>query len=285
MTSPRRPTAGSGGPIDDEADDRRFRALVTALGRTVTDPAAGAALAADARGWLAAQGLAAEDVEVLAGYPPRRLGVYRDLVHRGIAGALRIQMPRTARRLGARLDDEVARFCALALPRSHYLRDAPRELVERLGPSWREDPSLPPFLADLARHELSAYEVAAAPPREAGVDRDALDLGRPVVLDAAVRLLRYDFPVHRLEGDEGAVEPAPTRLLASRDAEHEPRWLELSPFGAALVERLVAGEALGAAVQAACDAVSIVLDEATLGRVSALLADLAERGALLGART
>lgn len=269
---------------DDEADDRRFRALVTALGRTVTDPAAGAALSADRRAWLAAQGLGADDVEVLAGYAPRRLAVYRDLVFRGIAAALRIQMPRTVQRLGARLEDEVARLCALGLPRSHYLRDAPRELVERLGPAWREDPSLPPFLVDLARHELSAYEVAAAPPREVGVDRDALDLARPVVFDAAVRLLRYEFPVHRLE-DEIALEPMATRLLAYRDVAHDPRWLELSPFGAALVERMLAGEALGAAVQGACDVTSTPLDEATLARISTLLADLAERGALLGART
>lgn len=273
----------SGDPASaaEQAEDERFRLLIRTLQRTVTDPGAEAALRADARGWLSSQGLAPDDVEVLAGYPPARLVVYRKLVHRGLAAAARVQMPRTVRRLGTRLDAEIARFCE-TLPRSHYLRDAPRELVERLAASWAVDPALPPFLADLARHELSVYEVGAAPPRSARVDGDALDLARPVAFDAAARLLRYAFPVHRLRDEDDELAAAPTVLLAYRDAEHDVRWLELTSFGAALVDRLMAGAPLADAVRGACEAEHIPLDPASIGRASALLADLAERGALLG---
>jgi hypothetical protein len=269
---------------DEAADDERFRRLVGVLGAMVREPDAGAAIARDARGWLRARGLAEDDVEVLAGYPPRRLGVYRDLVRRGLAAAMRIQMPRTVRRLGDRFDAELARYCALGLPPSHYLRDAPRDLVERLGPSWSADEALPSFLVDLARHELSLYEVGAAPRRDAAVDRDALDLALPVAMDAAARLLRYEHPVHRLTPEDEALPRDPTHLLAYRDAAHEVRYLELTPFGASLTERLLAGEPLGQAVASACADVGLAVDDAALARASALLGDLAERGALLGAR-
>jgi len=268
---------------DVAADDARFRALIGALRRTVTDPAAECSLRDDARGWLSAQGLDDDDVAALLRYPPRRLAVYRTLVHRGLAASARVQMPRTVRRLGARFEAEVARYCALSLPRSHYLRDAPREMVEILAPGWSADPALPAFLGDLARHELSLYEVGAAPPRPECVDPGALDLARPVGFDGAARMVRYAYPVHRLRDEGHSLEAEPTQLFAYRDGAHEVRYLELTPFGAALVERLLAGDPLGGAVQGACAACGVPLDATWLGRASALLADLVGRGALLGA--
>ncbi len=269
--------------VEDAAEDARFRGLVGALRRTVTDPDAETALRADARGWLAAQGLDGEDVEALARYAPSRLVVYRKLVHRGLAAAARIQMPRTVRRLGARLEGEIARMCGDALPRSHYLRDAPREMIERLAPRWAADPTLPAFLAELARHELSLYEIGAAPPQPARVDAAALDLARPVVFDAAARLLRYRYPVHRLRDDDVALAPEPAVLLGYRDAEHDVRYLELTPFGAELVERLLGGATLADAVRSACERAGLAVDATAIGRASTLLADLAGRGTLLGA--
>jgi hypothetical protein len=61
------------------------------------------------------------------------------------------------------------------------------------------------------------------------------------------------------------------------------RWLELTPLAADVVERLAAGEPLGAAVVAACET-HAVAPAAVGGDVARLLASLGDRGILLGAR-
>jgi len=71
-------------------------------------------------------------------------------------------------------------------------------------------------------------------------------------------------------------------LLAYRDASHDVCWLELPPLAAAVIERIARGEALGAAVRGAC-AEQGVEPGAVLPDVARLLADLAERGVVLGA--
>jgi hypothetical protein len=70
-------------------------------------------------------------------------------------------------------------------------------------------------------------------------------------------------------------------LLAHRDATHTVRWLELTPLAAALFERLAAGLRLDEAVAAACEATDARFEA---DAVASLLADLGERGVLLGAR-
>ncbi|MGD0530321.1 MAG: DUF2063 domain-containing protein, partial [Polyangiaceae bacterium] len=72
-------------------------------------------------------------------------------------------------------------------------------------------------------------------------------------------------------------------LLAYRDADHVVRWLEVTPLAAAILARLVAGEALGEAVERACAEASTA-PAAVLPDIARLLADLGTRGVLLGAR-
>jgi hypothetical protein len=72
-------------------------------------------------------------------------------------------------------------------------------------------------------------------------------------------------------------------LLAYRDAAHVVRWLELSPLAAAIVDRLLEGDPLAPAVGRAC-ADHDTAPAAVAADVARLLADLAERGLLLGAR-
>ncbi|HSO39582.1 MAG TPA: hypothetical protein VLT33_43950 [Labilithrix sp.] len=73
-------------------------------------------------------------------------------------------------------------------------------------------------------------------------------------------------------------------LLVYRDAEHKTRFLDLSPLAAEILERLFAGTALAAAMTEACAASGQPLDNAVLAGAATLLADLGERGVLLGAR-
>lgn len=265
-------------------DDARFRTLVGVLGRLVREPDLEARLGAKPVDWLQAQGLGIEDAAALAGYGPRRLAVYRKLVRSGLEGALGVQLPRTVRRLGPRLAGDVDRFCVEVLARSHFLRDVPREWVEHARSSWSSDPSLPPHLGDLARHELSGFELCAAPPNASSrpVSTDALDAARPVAFDESVRVYTYDYPVHEIEDVDAPLAARKTTLLGYRDAGHEARWLELSDLAAALTVRLLRQEPLGAAVTLACADAGLPVEPASLGRVATFLGDLAERRILLG---
>jgi hypothetical protein len=99
-----------------------------------------------------------------------------------------------------------------------------------------------------------------------------------------MRIERYAWAVHELPLEGEAIAPPArrdTHLLAYRDESHAVRWLELTPLAAAVVARLADGEALGAAVEAAC-ADHQTAPAAVLPDVAKLLADLGARGVLLG---
>jgi hypothetical protein len=287
---------------------QELAALERALQRSVTAPD-GEAIAADPRAWLVRAGLEGPDLEAMAALPPKRLLLYRSLIRRGLTGAIRAGIPRTAARLGARFEADVARFIEAEPPRSRYLRDVAFEFVGFAAPRWAEDPEVPAYLADLARHELAAFAAACAEQdEEAGaggasgplgdetpatpgddapgpLGEEALSLDRGARFQRAAALVRYEHAVHRLQGDASARDvPArePTRLLVYRDAAHDVRFLELTPLAAEILGRLLAGAALGEAVVAGCAALGHPVDGPVLESTAALLSDLAERGALLG---
>jgi hypothetical protein len=152
----------------------------------------------------------------------------------------------------------------------------PFELLAWVKPRWEADAGIPGYVVDLASYELARFEVGTA--AAVGDDRIAeVALDRPLAFHESVRLLRYGWAVHELPADDDVVDPArrDVRLLAYRDADHAVRWLDLSPLAATLLERLIAGENLGEAIQGT----SAVREE-----VAQLLADLGARGALLGGR-
>jgi hypothetical protein len=242
-------------------------------------------VAADRRAWLTARGVHADDVESLCALPPARLLLYRKLVRRTLRGAIRQELPRTAARLGARFDADVERWLDAELPRSHYLRDVAFELVAWVAPRWAADSEVPPWMAELARHELVEFEVATTPAAAPSAPPEPLALERGLVFHEAARVIRYGHAVHQLSADVDARDEPPARetaLFAYRDPEGDVRWLELSPLAARLVERALQGETLQAALAGACADTGETLRQPVLEGTARLLADLAERGALLG---
>jgi len=230
--------------------------------------------------WLGGRPLAEDDRRAFEGLGARRLFLYRTLVRRNLENAIREEVPRTAERLGPRFGTEIDRFFTEEMPRSHYLRDVAFEWVEWAGPRWQTDETLPPFLSDLARHELSAFEVAGADAGPPPPAEPELRLDRPVVLDPALRVCRYGFPVHRLRDEDAALAPELTTLLVYRDAEHDVRYLELTPLAGLIVEHLLARESLGPSITRACAALGVGFPVEESAR---FFADLAERGVLYGA--
>ncbi len=220
------------------------------------------------------------------GFDQTRQGAYRRLVRNTLDGVIGDFLPRTAARLGKRFDQEVALFYAQRGPRTHYLRDVPVELLDHLEARWRGDPKIPAYLPDLARHELLGFQVAAARadrPREALGD---LALDKIAVLDRGVAVVRYRYAVHQLPADvddRSFPKKRETTLLAYRDTDHDPRYLDLSPSAAAIIEGLLAGKTLEGALRDAAAETKVPFDDAFLVGSAELLADLGDRGVILGA--
>jgi hypothetical protein len=247
----------------------------------------GSALASDLRGFLESHGVPAEDIAAMTD-APKRLAVYRSLVQNGLSAVVVRMLPRTRARMNAacagRFDADFARFVDEVGPRTHYLRDVPGELLAWAGPQWRADASVPAYLPDLASFEIAHFAVAASEANLSGGRAGEVGLDRPVAFSPSSRLLHYAWAVQELpEDEESRVEPArrPVQLLAYRDADHLVRWLELTPLAALLLEKLQAHEPLGAALTSACVSMGTAPPD-VLPDVARLLADLGERGVILG---
>jgi hypothetical protein len=243
----------------------------------------------DLAGFLAAHGVAKEDAEALLA-APRRLGLYRRLVRHNVTSVIQTMLEHTRARLEARVPGELDRAVSAFLdevgPRTPHMRDVPAEFLAFAAPRWRADARLPPWLADYAELELVDFTIGVAPRplpppplAEVGVDR-------PLVFADPKRLIHLAWAVNEVPRDDLNAEPAEraVSILVYRDAEHRSRFLELTPLAAAILERLFAGDALGAAMVEACEAKAHPLDDAVLAGAARLLADLGERGVLLGAR-
>lgn len=216
-----------------------------------------------------------------------RLAVYRELVRGNLREALELSIPRCVARLGALFDEYFDRFLCEVGPRTHYLRDVTPELLAFCRPLWAEDARVPGYLYELGLHESLHIEVSALPSLPRGHVPAPLSLERGVELSPALRLVQYRHAVHELPADEAARAAPAERavsLLVYRSPEHEVRYLELTPLARGIVERLLLGDSLGTAVQAAAAAADSALTEAVLAGAAKLLADLADRGVVRGPR-
>jgi hypothetical protein len=243
-----------------------------------------AAFTADLRGFLESHGVDAEDIAEILAAPPR-LPLYRRLIQNNLRGVTGKMLKRTRERMDSAapgvFDASFASFLEEVGPRTHYLRDVPGEFLDWALPHWRERTDLPTWISDFARYELAEFQVAAtlaSPPAEVeGASPD-----KPLVFAEPVRLMRFSYAVHELpQGDADRSEPAsrPAALLLYRDDEHVVQSLELTPFAAAITEHLLRGATLVSAVR---DAAAELGAQAALLDVARFLADLGERGVLLG---
>ncbi len=235
--------------------------------------------------WLVRHGVEAEDAQALTRDFPRLL-VYRKLVRGNFREALRAVMPRSLARLGARFEPYFDEFLRVRPPVTHYLRELTPCFLDFALPRWAVDSSLPGYICDLARHEALQVEVASLLARPKNNVAAELSVDEGVEFIDAVRLVHYDWAVHRLPDDETSValpEREATSLLVYRSPEHDVRYLELGRFAAALLAGLLGRRLpLRAALTEAAQQVGLALDDELLGRAARLLAELAERGALLG---
>lgn len=243
-------------------------------------------------GWadfLAGFGLEPRDRDALLEAPRERVLVYRRLVFHRFLNTVREFVPRTAARLGRELfRASVTTFIAEHASRSPYLRDVPGEFVRWAMPRWDADPSVASYLSNLAHHELLEFEILNEPHADDD-EPTPVALERPLRFHGSTRLMQYRYAVHRLSADERdrtIPEASHVHLLAYRDVDHRVRYLELSEFAARLLTALRSSQtSLHDALNLVCDRVGDHLDDAQLATAAQLLADLAERGVMLGAKS
>ncbi|HVR18336.1 MAG TPA: putative DNA-binding domain-containing protein [Polyangiaceae bacterium] len=236
--------------------------------------------------WLARNGVVDADADALRS-DATRLGVYRGLVRGRLREAVELALPRFRARMGALFDEYFERYLADRGPRSHQLRDVTTELLDFMAPLVASDPRVPPWALELGRHEsLDVLVGSLADSPSPGALPD-LDPERGLVFTATARVVRTAFAVHQLSDDPAdrrEPERIPTALFVYRGPEHDVRYLEVTPLAAEILERLLAGRSLRSTLAAATSALGLVFDDAVLEGTARLLADLAERGAVTGAR-
>ena len=260
-------------------------ALESALAELTLGPGIAADDQASIDAWLARHRVSEPDARALARDFPRLL-VYRELVRGTLREALHATIPRTLARLGESFESYFAQFLEVSPPVTRYLRDLTPQFLRFALERWARDANIPAYLADLARHEALQVEVASllALPKDHVPAELSLEHG--VEFIDAVRLVHYTWAVHRLPDDESSralPEQSGVSLLVYRSPEHDVRYLELGSFAHALLSGLLHEKlSLQAALLSAAERSGLPLDDELLTRSARLLADLAERGALLG---
>lgn len=236
--------------------------------------------------WLSKHEVSAVDAEYLKHSNLDRLMAYRRLVRANLRDAIEVTMPRVTARLGPLFDEYFDRFAKECGPRTHYLRDVCTEFLTFAAPLWALDRRVPAYLLELADHEVLQIEVASMAVGAPLAKDEELALDRGVSFIEAARIVHYDYALHELSEDEDdrtIPRNESTHLFVYRSPEHEVRYLKLTELAAEILTRLKdLKEPLGSAIKTACDDRKVALTEEVLTGTASLLADLAERGALLG---
>jgi hypothetical protein len=224
------------------------------------------------------------------GANPGRWKVYRRMVRSRLAENVEHGFERLRAVVGAdRFREIVWRFLADSPPRSHYLRDVPGEFLrffEANRDTLTRAFELPAYGLDLARYEWAELETAYSFEETKAAEVGPLDMQRVPVLSPAHRLIDLAYPVHRMgtEGHDVTLEAAPFSLCLYRDAKsHEVAVLELTPVTASILSLMQRRTlTLTEIVRNAAEEVGVTVDVAFVDALSTLLADLIERGVLLG---
>jgi hypothetical protein len=238
-----------------------------------------------------ARAASADDLAAL-GHEAWRWEAYRRMVRTRFHETIDHCYGRLIEAIGlARFHALTDRFFAESPPRSPYLRDVPGEFLaflERSPGSLATAERLPPYAVDLARFEWAELDTAYTSEERRAAPVAPFDMNLPAVLTPAHRVLRLTYAVNRagdVPGWEG-LTPSPLSLCLYREpSTHDVTTLELLPIEAALLEEMSrADRPLAAVVRDVAAREGATLDVPFVDALSTFLANLIERGVVLGSR-
>ena len=218
-----------------------------------------------------------------AGVPARRMAVYNELLFNNITGSLDACFPLCRTLLGnirwRRLNRTFFRDWKSRTP---WFREIPREFVRYLNESTIRQ-LLPAWFAELAHYEWIELAVDTMDCLIPAHDPAGDLMQQAIVLNPALHLLAYAWPIQRIGPDYRPRKVQATQLVVYRDDKDCVRFVAVNPVTARLLallgERPVSGEA-------ACRQIAGELQRADPASVIAfgatLLDDLRSQGIVLG---
>ncbi len=172
-----------------------------------------------------------------AGVPRRSMGAYEELLFNNLLSFLDPCFPVARACLGQVRWQRLCRAFFREWPcQTSWFREIPREFVDYLETACEQP--LPPWFAELARYEWAELAVDVLPvetPRD--VPQASLLEAFPVV-NPALLVLSFAWPVHRIGPAYRPRKPRPTHLLVYRQSVGEREtvgFAQVSPAAAALV--------------------------------------------------
>lgn len=206
--------------------------------------------------------------------------VYRSLVRTRLIGVIEAALPRTKAAIGGdalgRLIDE---WLSTGGPKTRYFHRVPNELAELAIPIWRDTAA--PWVADLARYEMTIWTVRHAP-RDCAPEAELSFETRPVV-GTAVAVLRLDHRVDEEPTPEAGYTRDPVILCIYRNAKHRAVPQVLNPLAADLLTAWQRGEeTVAESVQRVAAAHNTEIGPAFIEKLSTLIARFITQGILLG---
>jgi len=274
--------------VQSSVDEAKDILIINAFTSAIRERGVDGSLRTDLASFYRDRGVDGETLEVMLERGPRRLRMYRKMVQGRLRRVLRELLPRTIARLEKkRFLADFADFFHSAGSHTVILREVPAEFTSFCRERWAKAEPVPDFLSDLASYELLSIEVRNSLGGREPATGHPLALERPLRFDGTCRLRRFAYAVHNLPldvDDRSEPEAIPSALLAYRDREeYTVRLIALTPRATEVIERLLAGSTVVAALQEGAVAAGEPLSDEFLAGMTHLFADLSERGVLLGA--
>lgn len=187
--------------------------------------------------------------------PASRMRVYTEIVFNNLEASLATCFPVCKAVLGKRAWHKLIRgFFVHHQSLSPLFRQIPEEFLAYLEDvqAFDDVPRLPCYLKGLAHYEWIELAVSAT---ESSIDMTKVDaegnlLLNVVVLTPTLRLLAYDYPVHRISPKKKPVAALeePVYLAVYRDLNDEVRFVEINQLTFRLLSLLQQAENSGEAV-------------------------------------
>lgn len=220
------------------------------------------------------------------GVPARRMAVYNELLFNNITGFLDRCFPVCRQLIGEARWRRLNRCFFRDWP-SHtpWFREIPREFVRYLNEGSIRQP-LPAWFAELAHYEWAelAVDIMDCPIPAHNPAGDLMHSA--IVLNPALLILTYTWPVHRIGPDYRPRRAQATHLLVYRDADDAVQFVELNSVTSRLLNLLIATPSTG---DAACRQIAEELQHPDPAQLIAfgreLLADFCAQGIILGSQT
>ncbi len=164
--------------------------------------------------------------------------IYVDLVRDNIESFLASAFP-VAKSLLAddRWLDLVRRFVREHSSRTPYFLEISREFIDFLAGSGFDD--LPAFMVELCHYEWIELELTVAQGEETSdVEPHGDLLSEAPVVTPFLRLLTYEYPVHRIGAGFQPDSRERTQLVAHRRPDHRVGFMQVNRLAMGLLERL-----------------------------------------------